>query len=132
MASDGIKTIKADRRGGKRPNAGRKPGSKSRTTPTKARVQAVNDVIVARVAGEKLDPVEAIMETVEWAVTHWRAAAETSQHDNAKEWAALVAEWGGKAAPYIRPRLAAVEARIKVNVTIYERIERANQRLIAV
>lgn len=127
MASE-IKLIK-DGRGGKRPGAGRKPGSKPRTTSTKVRKNALNDAIVARVVGEKLDPVEAIMETVEWAVRQWRASVEANNVDQAKEWAALVSEWGKQAAPYIRPRLAAVEARVNVNVTIFERIERANQRL---
>lgn len=123
--------IKADRRGGARAGAGRKPGSKSRTTPTKERVTAVNDAIVARVSGEKLDPVEAIMETVEWAVRQWRACADACDSETAALWAERVSEWGGKAAPYIRPRLAAVEARVNVNVTIFERIERGRQRLVA-
>lgn len=88
-------------------------------------------MIVARVAGEKLDPVEAIMETVEWATKQFRACLAVEDWSGAEEWAEHISEWGAKAAPYIRPRLAAVEARVNVNVTIYERIERANQRLIA-
>lgn len=118
-------------RGGKRSGAGRKPGARSRIAKSKERAQALGDVIVARVVGEKLDPVEAIMETVEWAIKYWRANVEAEQYEKAKEWAILVNDWGKNAAPYIRPRLNAIEAKVSVNVTVYERIERANQRYIA-
>lgn len=123
------------KRGGARPGAGRKKGAKDaiKRDVTKERAAAVHQAVLARVeqSDGKMDPVEAIMETVEWAVSQWRTKVQANEYDAAREWAALISEWGGKAAPYIRPRLAAVEARINVNVTIYERIERANQRLIA-
>lgn len=135
-----IKKIKTDGRGGSRRGAGRKPGSKSRATATKARINAVNDAIVARIGGTKLDPVEALMEMAEEAIKDWRALANIVTETGAPDPEAvkarlqagvIAADWLAKAAPYIRPRLAAVEAKVNVNVTIYERIERANQRLVA-
>lgn len=133
-----IKLIKTDGRGGARKGAGRKPGSKPRSTPTKARINAINDAIVARIGGEKLDPVEALMEMAEAALKDWRGLAGIVREDGAPDPEAvkvrlqcgvIAADWFAKAAPYIRPRLAAVEAKVNVHVTVYERIERGRQRL---
>ncbi len=121
------------KRGGARPGAGRKPGAKDKIAKVgaKTRAVAVHEAVLARIEpnSPKLDPVEAIMETVEWAADRFRASVLIEDWKGAQEWAECLTEWGAKAAPYIRPRLSAVEAKINVNVTIYERIERANQRL---
>lgn len=136
---DQIKKIKTDARGGKREGAGRKPGSKSRATATKARINAVNNAIVSRVSGEKLDPVEALMEMAEAALKDWRALGDVVAQSGAPDpeivkarlqCGMIAADWFAKAAPYIRPRLAAVEAKVNVNVTIFERIERSRARVI--
>lgn len=122
--------------GGKRPGAGRKAGSASKRT------EAMNAAIVARIEQKdgKLDPVEAIMEMTEWAVAQWRALGNVITEDGAPdpetalaraELGKLAVDWASKAAPYIRPRLNAVEAKINVNMTIVERIERGRQRIAA-
>lgn len=120
-------------RGGARKGAGRKPGTKERIAKAgaKERAVAVHQAVLARIEPEsaKLDPVEAIMETVEWAIERFRACALIEDWKGAQEWAECMNDWSAKAAPYIRPRLAAVEAKVNVNITVYERIERANQRL---
>lgn len=99
-------------RGGARRGAGRKPGAKERIAKTgaKERAIAVHKAVLARVepTSEKLDPVEAIMETVEWAADQFRACVAREDWGNARDWANCLTEWSAKAAPYIRPRLAAV------------------------
>lgn len=99
------------KRGGKRPGAGRKPGAKDRITRTGAqeRALAVHQAVVARVqpSGALLDPVEGIMEVAEWALNQWRVLS-MAQDQGAAEMAECAVEWCAKAAPYIRPRLAAV------------------------
>lgn len=64
----------------------------------------MNQAIAERIeqAGGKMDPVEAIMEIAEWAVKKWRASKDIETANSAVEWLA-------RAAPYVRPRLAAVE-----------------------
>lgn len=116
-----IKSVRIEsRRGGKRPGAGRPKGAITR------RNEAMNIAIAKRIEGDGLDPVEAIMEIAEWALQRWREARDSGD-------AALLAEqavdWLARAAPYIRPRLQAVEAKVNVNLSIFDRIERGRQRL---
>jgi len=110
--------FKQSKRGGPRKGAGRPKGA-----PCKRDVvlQTAANAVIER-CGETLDPVEAMREVADWAVRMWR------EHRTA-EWAELAVEWQGKVAPYIRPRLAAIEANINVNVSIFERIERARGRI---
>lgn len=137
--------IKAkSKRGGKREGAGRKPASRDRIARdvTKERAAAVQQAVIARLEQKdgKADPVEAIMEIAEWAKDEWarlgRVISESGEPDQETiklrlQCGVLAVDWLAKAAPYIRPRLNAVEANVNVNITVYERIERANQRLIA-
>lgn len=127
---------KSNGRGGKRPGAGRKPGAKSKRT------ELMERAIEARIEQRdgKIDPVEAMMEIVEWGVAQWRAMGEVVTEEGKPdpayiaaraEIADIIVDWAAKAAPYIRPRLNAVEARVNVNVTIYERIERGRARIAA-
>jgi len=109
---------------------GRKKGTPNRVqTETKAALQQyiTEQVIVAE--RTDFDPVEAIQEITRWAQENWRKARENGEEALALTWADRVTEWGKQAAPYIRPRLNAVEARVNVNVTIYERIERSRRRV---
>lgn len=121
-------------RGGKRAGAGRKPGAKSKRT------ELMERAIEARIEQRdgKCDPVEAMMEIAEWARDEWKrlgnVISQTGEPDNETiklrlQCAMAAVDWMSKAAPYIRPRLNAVEAKINVNVTIFERIERSRQRL---
>lgn len=111
---------------------GRKKGTPNKRSTEKA--QELQTYIAAQVLEAKrtdYDPVEAIQEITRWAQEQWRSAIVSQNMVEAIAWADRVNEWGKQAAPYIRPRLSAVEAKVNVNVTIYERIERANARLIA-
>lgn len=121
-------------RGGKRPGAGRKPGAKSKRTVL---MEAAIDARIGQRDGA-IDPVEAMMEIVEWGVSQWRALGEVVTEDGKPdpayiqaraEIAGVVVDWAAKAAPYIRPRLNAVEAKINVNVSVFERIDRSRGRL---
>lgn len=124
---------KQSKRGGRREGAGRKAKARDRIArdAAKERAVAVHQAVLARVTptGEKVDPVEAIMETAEWALMQWREFVNQSRFDDAIKAGAVAVDWCAKAAPYIRPRLAAIEAHINVNVSIFERIERARGRL---
>lgn len=130
------------KRGGKREGAGRKRSSKDRIARdvTKQRAAAVQEAVVARLEQRdgKADPVEVIMEIAQWAREEWarlgNVISETGQPDQETmklrlQCGALAVDWASKAAPYIRPRLNAVEAKVNVNVTIYERIERSRRRV---
>lgn len=88
----------------------------------------------------KCDPVEAIMEIAEWARDEWKRLGNVVSESGAPDpetirvrlqVAMAAVDWMSKAAPYIRPRLNAVEARVNVNVTVIERIQRAERRLVA-
>lgn len=91
----------------------------------------MNAAIVARIEGSdgKLDPVEAMMDIAEWAVRQWRAASQSGEAASALHFGEQAMDWLAKAAPYIRPRLSAVEAKVNVSISVYERIERGRQRL---
>lgn len=126
--------IKKSKRGGSRPGAGR-----PKNAPSKRDVvhRQVVGAVIER-GGSTVDPVDAMQEVADWALAQWRALGALIGPDGRpdpeaaalrSEWGQLVVEWQSKAAPYIRPRLAAVEARVNVNITIYERIERSRSRL---
>lgn len=136
--------IKQSKRGGARPGAGRKKGAKDtiKRDVHKERAVAVHQAILARIEERdgKADPVEAIMEMAEWAKSEWarlgKTIDETGQPDPETvklrlQCGVIAVDWLSRAAPYIRPRLSAVEAKVNVNVTIFERIERSRQRAIA-
>ena len=125
---------------------GERRGGRAKGTPNKRTAeqrQEIQAYIAQQVTETPVrassDPVEAILELTEWAMNEFRAAISRDEEGNViPELAQLkaklglvAADWASKAAPYIRPRLNAVEARVNVNVTIFERIERANQRLAA-
>lgn len=130
------------KRGGKREGAGRKRSSKDRIARdvTKQRAAAVQEAVVARLEQRdgKADPVEAIMEIAEWAKDEWarlgNVISQTGEPDPETvklrlQCGVLAVDWLSKAAPYIRPRLNAVEAKVNVNITVYERIERSRRRV---
>ena len=121
-------TKKPSGHGGYRPGSGRKPGAKSKRT------EVMEQAIVARIegVGGKLDPVEAMMDIAEWAYGRWQQARNTEDMERAALLGEQAVEWFAKAAPYIRPRLNAVEASVNVNVSIFDRIERGRQRLLAI
>lgn len=132
------------KRGGARPGAGRKKGAKDaiKRDVTKERAVAVHQAVLARIEQQdgKADPVEAIMEIAEWAKAEWarlgKTISETGEVDPETvklrlQCGVLAVDWLSKAAPYIRPRLSAVEAKVNVNISIFERIERGRQRVIA-
>lgn len=111
---------------------GRKKGTPNRVkTETKAALQEYIAEQVIEAKRVDYDPVEAIQRVARWAEDKWLQAVAASQVDDAILWAERVNEWGKQAAPYIRPRLSAVEARVNVNITIFERIERGRQRALA-
>ena len=130
------------KRGGARPGAGRKKGAKDSIARdvAKERAVAVHQAVLARMEQRdgKVDPVEAIMEMAEWAKDEWarlgNTISETGEPDPETiklrlQCGVIAVDWLTKAAPYIRPRLSSVEAKVNVNVTIFERIERGRQRL---
>lgn len=67
-----------------------------------------------------------MLEVTRWAYRQWREAVDDAQRI---EWGALMMDWGNKVTPYYRPRLASVEAKVNVNISVFERIERGRQRL---
>lgn len=111
---------------------GRKKGTPNKRTAQETQaIQAYIETQVIEAKRVDFDPVEAIQEVTRWAHKQWLDAVLAEKAEDAVLWADRVNEWGGKAAPYIRPRLSAVEAKVNVNISIYERIERGRQRLIA-
>ena len=119
---------------------GRKKGTPNQRTAEQR--QAVTAYIEQHVEERDVDllvdPIDALCELTHWAMQEFRACSKAidSEGNPIPELIALkaklglaAADWAAKAAPYLRPRLNAVEARVNVNVTIYERIERSRQRL---
>lgn len=87
-------------------------------------------------AGSVLDPVDALCELMAWALDEFRSANARDEDGSfnpdqaiAKAKLGMVAaDWAAKAAPYLRPRLNAIEAKVSVSVEIYDRINRARDR----
>lgn len=110
--------FKKSKRGGPRKGAGRPKGAPSKRDLV---LQTAAQAVIER-CGDTLDPVDAMREVADWAVRMWR-------EQQSMEWAELAVEWQSKIAPYVRPRLAAIEANLNVNISIFERIDRGRERL---
>lgn len=120
---------------------GRKKGTPNRRTAEQR--QAVAEYIEHHVEARDaklVDPVDALCELTQWAMAEFRALSQVLDEEGraipellvAKAKLGMVAaDWAAKAAPYIRPRLNAVEANVNVNVSVFDRIARGRQRLLA-
>jgi hypothetical protein len=86
-------------RGGSRPGAGRKVGA----------VTAKTREVANRIAESGDTPLEALSELRRWAMEMFRKANIEEDWMKAAKAAEVAADWAAKEAPYVHPKLAAIE-----------------------
>lgn len=82
--------------------AGRKPGAAT------AKTREIADKVAA--SGDT--PLEALGELRRWAMEKFRAAVKVEDFLTAVKAAEVAADWANKEAPYVHPRLSAVDANL--------------------
>lgn len=97
-------------RGGKREGAGRKAGS----------LTVKSREVAAKIAESGDTPLEALAELRRWAMAEFRTAWDGKNFAVAAKAAEVAADWAAKEAPYVHPKLAAVEMNANVNLVTDE------------